>query len=302
MNIRDFFEEIGLVVRSVSESRGEYNIYCPFHEEKEASLFVNPTKNVYHCFGACGSSGRLQSLFYNMDKSHYKEWMYRLSMITYLPLTEVEEDDRIVVTDIEVESLPFCDENMEYMVDRSLTADTIKKFNIKFHKHHNAIVIPVYNTEGDCNIGYVRRNMEGTRYTNSPNLEVGELLYPLHYFNSLGVNKVILTEGVFDAIRAHQEGYSNTLTNMGGELTDDQIRVLGEHTTNVVLAPDKDKQGIRIAKKNIDKLQKYGFGVELAIVPGAAKDIADIKDFRRLPITSYYDLLFSKKDLSSLLY
>ena len=29
---------------------------CPFHEDREASLIVTPTKNLFHCFG-CGTGG-----------------------------------------------------------------------------------------------------------------------------------------------------------------------------------------------------------------------------------------------------
>ena len=30
---------------------------CPFHEDHEPSLVVNPEKRLWHCFGACGSNG-----------------------------------------------------------------------------------------------------------------------------------------------------------------------------------------------------------------------------------------------------
>src|SRR5213594_3901664 len=30
---------------------------CPFHEDHEPSLVVNPEKQLWHCFGACGSNG-----------------------------------------------------------------------------------------------------------------------------------------------------------------------------------------------------------------------------------------------------
>src|SRR3989338_7739240 len=48
---------------AVVESRGvklarrgkNYMGLCPFHEDREPSLVVNPAKQLWHCFGACGA-------------------------------------------------------------------------------------------------------------------------------------------------------------------------------------------------------------------------------------------------------
>lgn len=50
---------------AVVESRGvklarrgkNYVGLCPFHEDREPSLVVNPAKQLWHCFGACGAQG-----------------------------------------------------------------------------------------------------------------------------------------------------------------------------------------------------------------------------------------------------
>ena len=299
-NVQEFLENIGLRVRSVSAGRGEVNVYCPFHDEKEASMFINTKKGVFHCFGACGGKGSISTLFYNIDKKQYKGWLYQLSMITYLPLTSTVESDTIKVEEMKVDALPYCDSTMSYMEERHISQATIEKFNLRYHKGYDAIIIPLYEHDGETQMGYVRRNMRGTRYVNSPNLEVDTTLYPLHRVSTQGVNKLLLVEGLFDAIRAHQEGYQNTVTCFGGELTQNQIRELGKLTRNIVVAPDKDKQGKRIAKKNIKMLQKYGFSIELMILDGHAKDLAEMERIDRLPITSYYQMLFSRKRLDDL--
>ncbi|MGD1052664.1 MAG: CHC2 zinc finger domain-containing protein, partial [Candidatus Dormibacteria bacterium] len=30
---------------------------CPFHEDHEPSLVISPTKNLWHCLGACQAGG-----------------------------------------------------------------------------------------------------------------------------------------------------------------------------------------------------------------------------------------------------
>jgi len=31
---------------------------CPFHEDREPSLVITPSKNLWHCLGACQAGGR----------------------------------------------------------------------------------------------------------------------------------------------------------------------------------------------------------------------------------------------------
>ena len=299
--LRSFFEDIGLRIRNVSEGKHEYNVYCPFHSEKEASLFINTNKGVFHCFGACGKKGSIRSLFYAMNESKYKDWLYRLSMLADLALTWEENIDTVKkVEKIDVDELPLCDVEMQYLSERQISERTIEKFNLKYHKKFNAIVVPVYERDGGLR-GYVRRNMEGTRYMNGPEMDVDTIVFPANHVKTMGVNKVILVEGIFDAIRAHQEGYPNAISCFGNRLTDNQIREIGKLASSVVVVPDKDHQGMEIAEYNIEKLQSYGFAVELILLQGTEKDIAELKVVNRLPITSYYQLLFQKRRLTQLI-
>jgi len=55
--LENFFNKSGLKVARYS--RGEFSIYCPFHDDSTASLFVNPVKGLFNCFAGCvkGSNG-----------------------------------------------------------------------------------------------------------------------------------------------------------------------------------------------------------------------------------------------------
>ena len=41
---------------TLKRAGNEYKGCCPFHGEKSPSFYVNPQKNIYHCFG-CGVGG-----------------------------------------------------------------------------------------------------------------------------------------------------------------------------------------------------------------------------------------------------
>jgi DNA primase len=131
---------------------------------------------------------------------------------------------------------------------------------------------------------------------NSKGMDVSNLLFPLDKLDDSN-ESVVIVEGIFDAIRANQEGIKGVAT-LGGEIKKRQLRLLGEFTNNIVLCPDRDKEGVRLAEKNVNLLEKYGFTVSIAKPSGVAKDLAEsIKvDLQIIP---KYLLNFNQKSIGN---
>jgi DNA primase catalytic core len=51
---------------------------CPFHADKNPSLSINPTKNLWQCFG-CGAAGDVIRFVELFDQVDFKEAVHRLS-------------------------------------------------------------------------------------------------------------------------------------------------------------------------------------------------------------------------------
>ena len=61
-NIPQIIEQVNSALGQIGSRSGEeWRYLCPFHSERNPSLFVNPEKGVYHCFG-CKASGRIEKL------------------------------------------------------------------------------------------------------------------------------------------------------------------------------------------------------------------------------------------------
>lgn len=68
---------------------------CPFHDEKTPSFNVNPSRNVYHCFG-CGEGGDVINFLMKMDGLGFSEAVERLADKYGVQLRYTEGSDRPV--------------------------------------------------------------------------------------------------------------------------------------------------------------------------------------------------------------
>lgn len=78
---------------TLKRSGKEYKGCCPFHGEKTPSFYVNPQKNIYHCFG-CGVGGNAISFLRDYENLTFVEAVTELSKQTGIEIPK--EDQRAV--------------------------------------------------------------------------------------------------------------------------------------------------------------------------------------------------------------
>jgi len=135
---------------------------CPFHNDKNPSLSVNPSKNLWQCFG-CGAGGDVIRFVELFDQVEFKEAVKRLSDTGLIPSQKSIQRDRrpqrqaglsaklmkLLNRVIEFYHTAFTEDPRakEYLVKRGITDNTVfSDFRIGFA---NGTLINVLPGDGD---------------------------------------------------------------------------------------------------------------------------------------------------------
>ena len=87
VNIRDVVSDYATLIPSGSK----YKCCCPFHHEKTPSFFVDPIRNTWHCFGACGEGGDAIAFIQKKESLSFIDAIRHLAGKYHIP---IEEDTR----------------------------------------------------------------------------------------------------------------------------------------------------------------------------------------------------------------
>jgi archaellum biogenesis ATPase FlaH len=151
-----------------------------------------------------------------------------------------------------------CSKALEYLhLERGLTDDTIKHFNLGYDYDKNAIAIPIYKKiEGKdvlINIKYRFLEPDKIKYTSEKGAETW-------IYNEEGIHRgvekksILIVEGEFDLMSAWQSGIKSVVSPASGK---DSYGVWVEMLDNiqtVYIAYDNDKAGQSTSVKLADRL------------------------------------------------
>jgi DNA primase len=123
---------------------------CPFHQEKTPSFSVNPSKNIFYCFG-CSKGGSVFNFVMELEGVSFPESIRIVAEKAGVPLPELVDDKRFEakrkeadeVIELNAWALEFWERQLgeetaearaarEYVEGRGLTQETVKTFRLGY--------------------------------------------------------------------------------------------------------------------------------------------------------------------------
>ena len=125
----------------LEKAGSNYRARCPFHNEKSPSFFVSPTRQSYHCFG-CNKGGDLISFVQEIEGLDFVGALKVLAeragvTITFESGQNTEKNSRLYkalqgATEFYKNELMNQPQVKDYLKNRGLTEETVKKFELGF--------------------------------------------------------------------------------------------------------------------------------------------------------------------------
>ena len=313
----DIVEVISKYVQLSKRGKNYFGL-CPFHDDHNASMSVSPDKQIYKCF-SCGESGNVFTFVakYNNISFHEavillgKEKGYYLQDTT----SNMVQDKHTKDYEIYDYACKIYQNNLytssgksaiEYLTNRKIDKDTIKKFKIGLSlnksiiteylvnknyditrlidlgltndrsqdKFLNRIMFPLFDLKGRVVAfsGRIYNTKSDSKYINTMETDIfkkGNLLY--NYHNAKDSLKktdyVIVMEGFMDVIRASTIGVNNCVATMGTAFTKEHIELLRKMTDNIILCFDGDKAGEDATVSSLKMLEDNGITPRIIRLP-----------------------------------
>jgi len=139
IDIVDFISEYV----QLKKSGQNFKALCPFHSEKTPSFMVNPSKQIFHCFG-CGVGGDVVSFLMKHENIPFNEALRNVAKKAGIDLREFKFDKehtekRERILQINREAMDFFIKNLKgsevaktYLRKRGIEEDSLKGFSIGY--------------------------------------------------------------------------------------------------------------------------------------------------------------------------
>jgi len=177
----------------------------------------------------------------------------------------------------------------EDIVDAGFALKSERKPGEIFDRFRGRIMFPIFDLSGKPiavsgrffeKVPGAKSDDEPAKYVNSPEtllFKKSRVLYGLDRARAhiRKLDCILLVEGQFDLILAHQSGMPFAVALSGTALTPDHLSILGKLSKRLVLALDADQAGMRSGLKSAHMALVAGFDVKVPVFPDG-KDPADI--------------------------
>lgn len=246
--VKDLFNKYGIHVHA--ESGSELTIYCPFHKNRNTpSFYINKKTGLWQCFNpSCGEKGNFRKLFRQITGKSYGRDIAldpaALKNELDRAMRPKEKNPEITLDSVEIDydSLDAVS-ILQPFIERGLSIDTLRHFEVGFSDVKNRIVIPVRNQQYKL-VGLIGRAIEQNqepRYLYNTGFKRAEVLFNIQ--NAKSYSEVIVVEGSVDAMKVHEAGFPNVVATLGAQISDNQSALIRKYFDRIIIFSDNDEAG-----------------------------------------------------------
>jgi len=257
-NAKELLDTYNIDYKSSGQS---YKIFCPYHDEKNSSFFINKEEGFFHCF-SCGRKGSYKDLYELISGQQYKydslsRWVY--SGVKSKPKKEINTDIEIKVFGKLLNPLDNV-EIREWLRKYGVEKDEyIEQYEIKYSSYTEMIAKHLMVDSDNDYTKMVNRittpiykngkiiNYEGRTYKNAnPKILYvrGGSVDTLYNWNNIDINKpLVVCEGIKGLWRIHSAGIINAVAMMHNISTDFQLELLNSVNSDIIVFLDNDYGG-----------------------------------------------------------
>lgn len=257
-----------------------YATNCPLHTDITPSLFITPSKNLFHCM-SCDVGGSILQWMMQIEGMSFKEAVEKIGSMTGTDIKNIQKCDALIFyktikqnikpPEVQREILPedtmekFADEIPEEWVEEGIRPDIMRKYGIRIDKRGNRIVYPVYDSSYHL-IGVKGR----TRFKNYKDMHIQKYIN----YNKIGTvdyfvgmkeneeeirrqNRVVIFEGIKSGMKVEGWGEKAWLAAETSWLNEEQVKLLLKlRVREVTIAFDQDV-GLKKIKECTTILRRF---------------------------------------------
>lgn len=283
-----------------------FKILCPFHDDNEPSLSIDPAKKRFHCFG-CGAKGNILEFVAEMEgldrKRELRKAAAKLAAISGIPLAEGErkdgprsarrarardrskpDEERPALPTLERNpgcyALKFIECDHPYLTGRGIDPKRAEEFGIGFYDGKGSmrgrIVIPIEDwwpddPEESRLVAYIGRWPGDDVPKGEPRYRTPKEFQKhqvLYNLNRVvGAKHAYVVEGCFDAVALHTFGFP-AVALMGNSISPEQVELLWRAGVRyATVLLDGNPEGRTAAPAVHQALGERGFFSRIGMLP-----------------------------------
>ena len=291
--ILELFEKYNIGIES--QNGQEFNLYCPFHKNRNSpAFFINTKTGLWQCFNpSCGKKGNFRQLYKEVTGKPYGRDI-KLDPAAIKKQIENgfrknEYIDELDISDVEIDYENQDDLlNIETLHARGLSYETLSHFEVGYSEVKERVVIPVRNQNYKL-VGFIGRaisDVQEPRYLYNKGFKRADIVFNIQ--NAKNYESCIIVEGSVDAMKVHEAGFPNVISTLGAQVSANQVKIIKKCFDKIIIFSDDDDAG----KAMRDDIINLCCGKEIYTVENST----GCKDPGEMTVSQIQEIINNKKN------